>query len=181
MASQKTSRLSILNRGVNLLRPVLSFLCLGLVLQIALYTLFMIADLIWVDFLHHNPNRPQSNALEMMALSPLYGLLQTLAWSLLWLVAAALLAIAAQLIWRRVPYRFLLIMLPVCGYFLFLQKHFLFPSDDPILFGGPSGYDYSWPFFLENALDQSIILAICCWWNNRSSENHVAPAAASST
>jgi hypothetical protein len=134
------------------LRPVLSFLCLGFGLQIALFTLWMISDLTWVDFIHQNPNRPQSNALTMMALSPLYGLFFALGLSELWLIAATMLGILGQLFWRRVPYSSILVMLPVCGYCLFLQKHFLFPSDDPsFLAGPPSDDDYSWPFFLRNA------------------------------
>jgi hypothetical protein len=135
----------------------------------------MISDLTWVDFIHQNPNRPQSNALTMMALSPLYGLFFALGLSELWL-AATMLGILGQLFWRRVPYSSILVMLPVCGYCLFLQKHFLFPSDDPsFLAGPPSDDDYSWPFFLRNAHDQSIILIGCCWWNNRPGGNRDAP------
>jgi hypothetical protein len=68
-------------------RPAI-FLAISFVTSLVEFPIWMVGKVAWVDFLHHNPNRSQANALLMVLLSPLYGLVDTLLLAALPLIAA---------------------------------------------------------------------------------------------
>ena len=74
-----------------------------------------VGQLIWIDFIHNNPHRPQSNALSMILTSPIFGLLGTLVWNFIpAMVAAAVIATAVQ-IYRRAPWPVIVIVEVLCS------------------------------------------------------------------
>jgi hypothetical protein len=141
-----------------LANPLLCFTIGGLAMYIAVSMVWMIGDLIWVDFIHHNPNRSQSHALQLMALSPFYGLAVTVFSSELPLLVGAVIATAAYWIWGRVPILTLGIMLPLCVYAMHVQGQFLFPGDQ---------VDFDYWQFLWLSKQQLPVLVGCLWCSNR--------------
>jgi MFS family permease len=140
--------------------PLLCFAIGGFLLNIAIAAVWMIGDLVWVDFVHSNPNRSQSNALEMMALSPLYGFIFALLGSWFPLLAGTVAALTAHWIWGRVPFFSLFVMLPLCVYAMRVQGLWLFPPDEP------AAFDYWQLLWLSR---QQLPVLVGCWWcSNRS-------------
>jgi hypothetical protein len=133
--------------------PLLCFLVGGFVLHIAILVAWTIGELIWVDFLHYNPNRSQSNAAHMMLLSPIYGLLGTLALMELPILTGAIVALAAHQMWGRVPFAVLGVMLPLCVYAMHIQGQFVMKDTLPL-----NLHQFVWL-----ARSQLPVL-IGCWW-----------------
>jgi hypothetical protein len=148
----------------NFARTLLIFAVGGFSLHIAVAMVYMICNLIWVDFIHYNPNRSQSNALLMMALSPIYGLFIALLNSELSLIIGALGAMISQWIWRRVTLYSLVAMFPLCCYAMYIQMNAFpgFYSDPPL----PLPFDVVIWRILMISMFQIPILIGCWWWSN---------------
>ena len=147
----------------SLVRPLLCFLGGGFALTVGMVMVWDIGDLVWVDFIHHNPNRSQENALEMMAWSPFLGLLFALLGAELPLIAGAVMAAAAHRFWGRIPFWTLLLMLPVCVGAMYVQGLAVAPPDEPVAFG-------IWQFLWGSRLQLPVLLG--CWWCSRA-RSHV--------
>ena len=111
--------------------PFWCFTLGGFALHVATVTVWHIGDLVWVDFIHVNPNRSQSNALAMMALSPVYGILFALIFSWLPLLVGTIGALAAYRVWGRVPLWSLFVMLPLCVCAICVEAIWMFPPEEP--------------------------------------------------
>jgi len=79
--------------STSLVRTLVSFTVVGFAIYIAIITINMIGNIVWVDFIHYNPNRSQSNALIMIVLSPIDGLIFSLMDSELPLIVGTIVAI----------------------------------------------------------------------------------------
>jgi hypothetical protein len=134
-------------------RTLLIFLFGGFILTVAVNTIYEILGIVWIDFMHYNPYRSQSHALQLIAMSPITGLILTL-YYLLPVIVGAIVAVASHRIWGRVPFYSLVVMLPLCVFTLYKQM----PSR-PI----PIEYmDILWLFIL-----QLPVVVGCWWWSNR--------------
>jgi hypothetical protein len=101
----------------------------GLAIKALLVTAWVDATVIWTDFIHHNPNRPPSNALFMLATSPIEGVLGSLALTLIAVIVGALLMAAAIRAFGRLQLWVAIGVAPLCAAACGLQGAYLFPSD----------------------------------------------------
>lgn len=136
-------------------RTLRIFLFGGFILTVAVYTVNYICGVIWIDFMHYNPNRSQAHAMQLIAASPITGIFLTL-YYLLPVIVGAMAAAIFQKVWGRIPFYCLAVMLPLCVFTLYKQT----PSR-------PIPFDYTdilWLFIL-----QMPVIGGCWWWNNRTS------------
>jgi len=103
------------------------FFVLGLAIDVILVAVWLTAEVIWFDFLHHNPNRSQQNALMMIGFSPIYGIFAAFSVNGLPRLVGGIGAEFSNLLSGRVPFRVLLGLVPICGYACFLQSWYVFP------------------------------------------------------
>ncbi|HEY3423251.1 MAG TPA: hypothetical protein VGL27_00535 [Negativicutes bacterium] len=134
-------------------RTLLIFLVGGFILYFIENVVFLVWDIVWIDFINYNPHRSQAHALYLMAESPITALVITLYYSLQLIVGASI-AVFSQRIWGRVPFYSLIVMLPLCVFAMYKQ----IPS-------GPSAFDYMDLLWLS--LRQLPVLVGCWWWSNR--------------
>lgn len=138
----------------SLIRTILIFLFCGFFLWTVVNVVFEICDIVWIDFMHYNPNRSHSNALDIIMGSPIDGLIAALFYSELPLITVTTAAIVSHLIWGYVPFRSLIIMVPLCILAIFIEA----PSPER-------------PFYYMDFVWQLVrvlpILVGCWWWNNR--------------
>lgn len=133
-------------------RTLLAFIVGGFILNFAVIMVYDICKIVWIDFLHYNPNRSQADALYLMANSPIVALIFTLLYSTLPVIVGAIVAMASHQIWKRVPFYSLIIMLPLCVIALYIAT-------------GANRIDYG--DFLLISLRQLPVLVGCWWWSNR--------------
>lgn len=134
-------------------RTLFIFLFGGFILTVAVNTIYQICGIVWIDFMHFNPHRSQSQALQLIAESPISGVILSL-YYLLPVIVGAMVAAAFQRIWGRIPFYTLAVMLPICVFTLYKQM----PSR-PI----PIEYtDIVWLFIL-----QLPVVVGCWWWSTR--------------
>jgi hypothetical protein len=95
-------------------RTFLIFLLGGLAIAAAVFSLLIVGDIVWTDFLHDNPHRTRQHALLLAALSPLYGVSFAIVGKLLAILVGATLAVLGRAILRDLPLWCLIAMLPVC-------------------------------------------------------------------
>jgi len=134
-------------------RTLLIFLFGGFIITFAVNTIYEMCRIVWIDFMHYNPHRSQAHALELIAGSPIDGLILTLYYSLP-VIVGAMVAGVFQRIWGYIPFYSLTVMLPICVFTFYKQM----PSR-PI----PIEYtDILWLFIL-----QLPVVVGCWWWNNR--------------
>ncbi|HWR42548.1 hypothetical protein [Sporomusa sp.] len=138
-------------------RTVLIFLFGGFILTVAVYAINDICGIVWIDFVHYNPHRSQAHALQLIAMSPITGLILTLYYSLP-VIVGAMVAAVFQRILGRIPFYSLAVMLPICVFTLYKQ----IPSR-PI----PIEYTDILGLFIL----QLPVVVGCWWWNNRTSKN----------
>ena len=141
---------------------LLVFLLLGFAIDAAYFGVWSAANVVWVDFLHTNPNRTQANALTMLALSPVYGAVGAIGLCLLPLIVGAIGAKLASLRSGRVPFWVLVVLLPACGLAFSVQGRWLFDSYDD---GPPPSM---WDMAIRMSVVQIPALLGCWLWTRRS-------------
>ena len=147
---------------------LLVFLFLGFAIDAACFGVWSAANVIWIDFLHTNPNRTQANALTMLALSPVYGAVGAIGLCTLPLIVGAVGAKLGSLRSGRVPFWVLMVLLPACGLACAVQGRWLF---DPYE-GGPT------PSMWDMAIRMSVVQVpalLGCWLWTRRSRRQIVP------
>lgn len=138
----------------SMVRTLLIFVLGGFILHFVEIMVLDVCDTVWIDFLHYNPHRSQSDALYLMAQSPITALLATLLYAKLPVIVGAVVAMISHRIWGHVPFFSLTVMLPLCVFALYIQ----IPS-------GPIPFDYM--DFLWLFLKELPVLVGCWWWSDR--------------
>jgi hypothetical protein len=139
---------------------LVTFVLLGLGINAACIALWLIGDLIWVDFLHTNPNRTQSNALTVIALSPLYGLFGAVFGSALPILCGSITLTIGGRFYRRIPAWLFVLSAPICGMAAAIQIHWV-----QAYFGdGPTAF---WMAASGLIVLQVPFLLTCWWWTQR--------------
>jgi len=132
------------------------FIIAGFVISVAVLTVFAIGNVVWVDFLHDNPNRSHFNAMEMIVMSPGFGVFGALLLFGYALVTGAICAVISFAIFQRVPLWLLIAAIPLC------------------LFAAYAQADFEWFREADGVTDVVIVLGrlafveltvmIGCWW-----------------
>jgi len=149
----------------SLKRTLSIFIVGGFFLYVTEFTVSLICNVIWVDFIHYNPHRTLSDSLTMIACSPIIGLFFTLMSSELTLIIGAIGVIFSHWIWKRLPLYSLLIIIPLCIYATHIQLD-AFPE---FYNDSPSSPISSSPFdnFVKICMFQLPVSIGCWWWSHR--------------
>jgi hypothetical protein len=143
----------------SLRRTALFFFFGGLIFHYLVYTIHGVYQIVWYDFLHHNPHRSQAHALELLLRTPSYALLSVV-FSVFPVIVATIIAMVSHRIWGCVPIYILVVLVPLCG-FLFLSSIFV-PNFGP----DPNIIDVFWLSVRE------VPVWVGCWWlSNRTPKN----------
>jgi hypothetical protein len=93
----------------------------------------IVTELVFIDFVHGNPNRPQSNALAMMALSPpIFSIIAIIG---VWLIFGPAQLLQANATYMLIPrygrsaFLIVALMLPIAGIVTWYSFDYLTPSD----------------------------------------------------
>ena len=146
------------------------FLGLGFTIEATCFALWSAANVVWVDFLHTNPNRTHANALTMLALSPVYGAFGAISMNALALIIGAIGAKLASLRSGRVPFWFLVLLVPLCGLASSIQTRWFFASFED----GPQ--PPLWNMATRTCVLQVPSLLICWLWTCRSHHRASLPS-----
>lgn len=150
MEKESTNKLASPSMG----RTLLIFSIGGFILNYAVNIVYDVCRIIWIDFIHYNPYRSQSDALYLMASSPLVAMLATFYYNIFTVIVGVIIAMVSHRIWGRVPFYSLIIMLPLSVFCMYVET----PS-------GPTPVTYM--DFLGLSLLQMPVLVGCWWWSNR--------------
>jgi hypothetical protein len=123
-----------------------------------------VGELIWVDFLHHNPHRTRQHALLLAALSPLYGIVMAIMLKLLPLLTGAGLAVLGRAIFRNLPLWYLIAILPVCALADQAQGLWLLSNS------GEELRSLTMRLLMFSAYQVPALLG-CWWWARRQNSN----------
>ena len=146
------------------------FLLLGFTIDAACFGLWSAANVVWVDFLHTNPNRSQANALTMLALSPIYGAVGAFGLNALPLIVGAIGAKLGSLRSGQVPFWVLVALLPACGLAFAIQGQWLFDSYED----GPQ--PSVWNVAAQMCVLQIPTLLGCWLWTRRPRRGALPPS-----
>jgi hypothetical protein len=134
-----------------------AFVLLGLGVNAACLALWQVGDLIWVDFLHTNPDRTQSHALTMIALSPFNGMLGAVSGAALPVLCGAMTLTLGCIFYGRIPIWFFMLAAPICGMAAAAQVYWM-----QTYYG--EGSATFWTNSLPVITMQVPFLLTCWWW-----------------
>jgi hypothetical protein len=138
------SKAGVLSRAIRVnpyTKILLTFVCVGLAVNMAGVCALAVGEIVWSDFLHVNPYRTQGNAvISAVLLGPLVGLFAAVAFTGLCLLTGAVFAVIGFALFGRIPLWFLLATSPVSmaalwGQMIYLDQYF---SEYPGHLGSPS-------------------------------------------
>jgi hypothetical protein len=113
-------------------RVFLVFFLGGLAVSTILFSGMLAWDVVWADLLHDNPNRSKNQALTLLRLSPLEGLIFTFLGSSSANLTAGASAELAFRLYGRVPICWLLGSVPLCALATVVQVHsFTASAEEP--------------------------------------------------
>jgi len=150
-----------LSASESMTRTFLIFFFGGFILHYVVWMAYSICDIIWIDFVHSNPHRSQTDALYLIAEAPIFAFI-ALFFSVSQVIAATVIAMISHRIWEHVPFYSLFVMVPVCSV---LQPICIFPTLNDIL-----SMKYfklnDIPQFFPVVLRELSIWVACWWWSN---------------
>jgi hypothetical protein len=144
--------------GPALIRTFLIFFAGGLLLTAAAISIFLIGNMVWLQCLHDDPTQTCGDALFYGAASPIYGIIIGMGLNFLPLAVGALLAVLGRAFFRRLPFWYVIAILPACALAYVAQTSSWYPQEQM--------RPWSERLLVFSAL-QMLCLLICWWWDRR--------------
>jgi hypothetical protein len=144
--------------GPALIRTFVIFFGGGLLLTAAAISIFLIANMVWLQCVHDDPRLTCGDALFYGAASPIYGIILGMGLNFLPLAVGAVLAVAGRAFFRRLPLWTVIAILPACALAYLAQTSSWYPQGQmrPLS-----------ERLLVFCVLQMLCLLICWWWDRR--------------
>jgi hypothetical protein len=138
------------------------FLFGGFLITVVTFSLYVAGDTVYTDYIRHNPNRTYRETMQTLYVSPFAGFFLSL-WNMpLALITGTVSAMIGFRILGRLPFWYLLVMLPLCAVAMCVQKKIVsdYFWDNPV----------DWMHFVVWVAPHLLMYLLICWWLNRKCE-----------